>query len=76
MSAPDRLYLSKGIYDTFMYQTPDPDDETEVEYIRADAFVDKVCEWFNEHFEDIGLEWLRGYNADEVIEDFKKYMED
>ena len=41
MGAPDRLYISKNIYDTFMYQVPNPDDETEVEYVRADAFIDK-----------------------------------
>lgn len=34
--APRKLYLSKNIYSTFVYQTPDPDDETQVEYIRKD----------------------------------------
>ena len=75
MEAPKRLYLSKNIYSTFLYQVPDPDVETEVEYIRADVFIEKVCKWFEEHYEDIGLEWLRGYNAEEVIENLKEYME-
>jgi len=43
MKAPDKLYISHLIYDTFMYQTPDPDDETQVEYIRKDALL----EWAN-----------------------------
>lgn len=41
--APERLYLSKNIYSTFVYQTPDPDDETQVEYIRRD-FVNSILE--------------------------------
>ena len=46
--APDKLYISHLIYDTFMYQTPDPDDETQVEYIRKDALL----EWAKEKAED------------------------
>ena len=34
--APERVYLSKNIYSTFLYQVPDPDDETAVEYTRTD----------------------------------------
>lgn len=43
--APERLYLSKNIYSTFLYQVPDPDDETAVEYTRTDAFIKKAREW-------------------------------
>ena len=45
MKAPEKLYLSKNIYSTYLYQVPDPDDKTAVEYIRADAFIDKACEF-------------------------------
>jgi hypothetical protein len=48
-NAPERLYLSKTIYSTYLYQVPDPDDETAVEYIRKDAFIEKACEWFKSH---------------------------
>lgn len=44
--APERLYLSRNIYDTFLYQVPDPDDESNVEYIRKDAFIEKAKEVF------------------------------
>lgn len=47
--APARLYLSKNIYSTFLYQVPDPDDETAVEYTRTDAFIDKARKWFIGH---------------------------
>ena len=42
--APEKLYLSKNIYGTYQYQVPDPDDETAVEYIKADAFIKKACD--------------------------------
>ena len=63
--APEKLYLSKNIYSTFLYQVPDPDDETAVEYARADAFIEKAAEWINEH---------TNLSEKLVIEDFRKYM--
>lgn len=47
--APERLYLSKNIYSTFLYQVPDPDDETSVEYVNIDAFINKVYTWLKEN---------------------------
>ena len=44
MKPPDKLYVSQLIYETWQYQTPDPDDETQVEYIRKDALL----EWAKE----------------------------
>ena len=49
MEAPEKLYLSKNIYSTYLYQVPDPDDETAVEYIRTDAFIEKACEFLKDH---------------------------
>ena len=62
-NAPERLYISKIIYSTFLYQVPDPDDETAVEYRRADAFIEKAAEW------------LKELGSDDLVEDFKNYME-
>ena len=45
--APEKLYLSKNIYSTYLYQVPDPDDETAVEYTRTDAFIEKACEFLS-----------------------------
>ena len=42
--APDKIYVSNLIYDSWQYTIPDPDDETEVEYIRKDALI----EWIRE----------------------------
>ena len=47
--APEKLYLSKNIYGTYMYQVPDPDDDTAVEYTKNEAFIDKACSWLKEN---------------------------
>lgn len=39
---PDKLYIPQLIYGTWQYQTPDPDDETQVEYIRKDKIREMV----------------------------------
>ena len=82
-NAPERLYLSKTIYSTYLYQVPDPDDETAVEYTRTDAFIEKVCDFFEENIEEedckIGSsEWV-GLRAeykslDSFIRAFVEYM--
>lgn len=39
---PDKIYVSNLIYDSWQYTIPDPDDETEVEYIRKEALLEKL----------------------------------
>ncbi len=45
---PDKIYVSRLIYDTWQYTMPDPDNETEVEYIRKDSLLEwakvKLCQ--------------------------------
>ena len=67
MEAPDKLYISKNIYGTFVYQVPDPDDKTEVEYIRVDAFIEKAEEWLRKNQKGFIL-------TDKDITDFLNYM--
>ena len=33
---------------------------------------DKVCEWLRTNYEDIGIRWMRGYSAEDLIEQFEK----
>ena len=82
-NAPERLYLSKTIYSTYLYQVPDPDDETAVEYTRIDAFIKKACDFFEENIEEedckIGSsEWVElraEYKSlDSFIRAFVEYM--
>ena len=48
MEAPEKLYLSQIIYGTFQYQVPDPDDDTQIEYVRKDAIIKKACDAYCE----------------------------
>ena len=67
-NAPERLYLSKNIYSTYLYQVPDPDDETAVEYIRADAFIEKACDYLMEYeFNDSPTITDRRKRVDEFV---------
>ena len=70
-NAPERLYLSETIYSTYLYQVPDPDDETAVEYTRTDAFIENAEEFLYEKLNSGDMEC-----GDIVtfISDFKKAM--
>ena len=76
-NAPERLYLSKNIYSTYLYQVPDPDDETAIEYTHTDAFIEKACDWIEDHIYEY-LKMNRTWNDPDydtkLIRDFRKYM--
>ena len=67
--APEKLYLSKTIYSTYLYQVPDPDDKTAVEYTRADAFLEKAISWLKEQDAMIGVSF-----QEDFLERFQDYM--
>ena len=67
-NAPEKLYLSKNIYSTYLYQVPVPNDDTTVEYTRTDAFVEKACSYIRLHSalldtenNDCMQEWLNKF---------------
>jgi len=71
--APEKLYLSRNIYSTYIYQVPDPDDDTAVEYVRKDAFIEKAAEYLMDYeFNDNPTIADRRKRVDE----FKKYMKE
>ena len=74
VDAPERLYLSKNIYSTFLYQVPDPDDETAVEYTRTDTFIEKAIKWLEENAGSYLLYPFCEYDKGSLIEDFRKAM--
>lgn len=57
MNAPDKIYVSHLIYDTWQYTTPNLDDELEVEYIRKDALL----EWLKERRAEHSFEVRKAY---------------
>lgn len=38
--------------------------------------IEKACEWLKDNHADIFIRYIRGYDADDEIEIFRKYMED
>ena len=72
MNEPKRLYLDTevvhpaGRRKVSIYRTSD----TDVEYTRTDAFIEKACEYFAPHIKDNS----GGYDRAFVLEGFKKYM--
>lgn len=77
MKAPYKITIDKyNITDkgdvVFAWLTNSPDCEPinhPVEYVRADAFIEKACGWLKEIFSE--YENLTDYNP---TEDFKNYM--
>ena len=78
MKAPDKLYISKIIYGTFQYQVPDPDDKTIVEYIRTEAFIEKIEKYLKDRL--LGyIDYCKhgvGVSTEEFINDFKNYIKE
>ena len=72
--APEKLYLSKNIYSTFLYQVPDPDDKTAIEYTRTDAFIEKAKKWFIEHT-NISQEIETNEDGEPLADSYLKYAE-
>ena len=77
MKAPEKIYLAttKGVQnlDTSFVGIAhsDPQDIVEpIEYIRKDALIEKVCEFFAPYIPDNS----GGYERVAVIEDFKNYI--
>lgn len=78
MKVPDKIYISTNSQDGTYYISNQY--KRLIEYIRTDAFVDKVVKfiekidnvdeytWYNEEEHAVGI-------TEKCIEDFKKYME-
>lgn len=73
-NAPEKIYLLKSqnrMLDGWYNELPSPKTFEQVEYIRADAFIEKAVKWLEEHKEAIAV---LGFISDYYIEDFKKYI--
>lgn len=70
-NAPERLYLSETIYSTYLYQVPDPDDESAVKYTRTDAFIEKAAKWLDETLRNTDF---YENEIELMVEEFKKAM--
>lgn len=76
MKAPEKLYFGegdKGILD--IYSNKESNDE--IEYICTDVFINKACDWLEDHIYEY-LKRNRTWNEPDyepkLIEDFRRAM--
>lgn len=75
MKAPDNIYVHEANAHELTEELPH-----HIEYVRADAFIEKAEEYLNEHFDctsesDCGYVISGKYSSmEDFIEDFKNYM--
>lgn len=80
MEAPEKLYLSKNIYSTYLYQVQDPDDESNVEYIRTDYFIEQALKFLDGCIPDYidlkraNVDTFMDVDNKRFIEDFKNHI--
>lgn len=81
MKAPEKLYVdtNDNFSDSILYGYVENDKEDDIEYIRKDAFIEKVVNFL----EILGYAYTITdnitkslYDNTQLIEDFKKYMEE
>ena len=73
MKAPEKLYLdatSKCGDTVFTIKNND----TDIEYTRTDAFIEKACEWLKNNIDSYNTTNEFEHWFDEMFEDFKHYM--
>ena len=63
--APEKIYMNWVNY---------PLEEMQVEYVRADAFIEKAKKWFEEYNEWFDFDGVRHCDLED-FEDFKNFME-
>lgn len=65
--APEKIHISK---DLFRWSFNGPQSKSDIEYIRIDAFIEKIIKWIESTFS-------MDYNESEmnaIIKEFKEYM--
>lgn len=77
MEAPKKIYLSEftDTTEAVFYVKQDNAKETDIEYTRTDAFIEKACKWLKFNYAEFTDNTRLGIKIDELINDFKKDME-
>lgn len=53
-----------------------PDQARKAVEIAREETINEVFNYIKDKYEDIGLQYIRGYEADVLIEDLKKHLEE
>lgn len=75
---PKKIYLSAVDLEEVGYLLSKSNDMDDIEYVRADAFIEKACRFIKEHHHEFSFwnteEYELGFSTQKFIEDFKRYM--
>lgn len=79
-NVPEKIYIEVTSDGTRYYRDVVKEERTEntdIEYSRTDAFIDKVCEFLKSYRQDTpdGLGYIAGIVNDKTIEDLRRYLE-
>ena len=81
--APEKIYISHHTVTDSMGEpveefweewSEEKELETDIEYTRTDAFVEKACEWLSKHAIKYYFGSSKFLGTDELVEDFKIAM--
>jgi hypothetical protein len=76
--APEKLYVDvhDNLSDSILYGFTEKRKDNDIEYVRKDAFIEKVCEFLKSYRQDTpdGYGYIAGIVNDKTIEDFINYM--
>lgn len=72
--APEKLYVdvSDNLSNSVLYGFTEKCKDTDIEYTRTDAFIEKACSWFRRIDYDDSMPPFE--TTEEFIEGFKNYM--
>ena len=78
MEAPETIFVTPLGYGCLDEPCTERIFPSQIEYIRKDAFIEKVCEFIKERFSFEDSWHVEGETTilDKVIEDIKKYLEE
>lgn len=75
-----KLYIDihDNLTNSILYDFTEKSKDSDIEYVRKDAFIEKAVEWLSRHFYDECYQFYDNdgmwIDADSMIEDFKNYM--
>lgn len=83
MKAPEKIYVANNVFPTHVDWDGSPIntkriDDSDIEYIQTDAFIEKACEWLKDNIYHRVYECgdRLGFPTAKFIEDFKNYMKE
>lgn len=72
MNAPEKFYTDEnGLFPMLRHHC-----DSDIEYVRTDAFIDKACTWLKDRAERFAVNTpvCDYYDYKQAVEDFKNYM--